>query len=89
MWRLSRPTRDGTVEPNSRDKSLIRVREQLIIAVLTRVSVCKNYDHTNIQIHTHNCPTIDKSRSCMGVVVAAIVATAAVDKVRVSPSIIN
>ena len=46
-------------------------------------------DHTNIHIRTHKCPAIDKSRSCMGVVVVAIVATAAVDKVRVSSSIIN
>ena len=46
-------------------------------------------DRTNIHIHTHNCTAIDKSRSCMGVVVAAIVPTAAVDKVGVSPSIIN
>ena len=49
----------------------------------------ENDDHTNIHIHTHKCPAIDKSRSCMGVVVAAIVATADVDKVRVSPLIIN
>ena len=49
----------------------------------------ENDDHTNIHIHTHKCPAIDKSGSCMGVVVAAIVATADVDKVRVSPSIIK
>ena len=49
----------------------------------------ENDDHTNIHIHTHKCPAIDKSRSCIGVVVAAIIPPAAVDKVGVSSSIIN
>ena len=49
----------------------------------------ENDDQTNIHIHTHNYPTIDKSKSSLGVVVADIVPTAAVDKVGVSPSIIN
>ena len=58
-------------------------------APLIDAQSAENDDYTNIHIHIHKCPAIDKSRSCMGVVVAAIVATADVDKVRVSPSIMN
>ena len=69
---MSRPTRGGTVEePSSRDKRLIRVREQLIMSGFDKsTSLLKMM--TNIHIQTQKCPAIDKGRSCMGVVVAAI-----------------
>ena len=77
---MSRLARDGTAEPNSRDKRLIRVRGQLIISRIDKStqlmpSLLKMMT-TQTYIYTHKCLAIDKSRSCMGVVVAAIVATA-------------
>ena len=56
---MGRLARDGTVEPNSRDKIIIRVRGQLIMSRIDKrvppvdAQSAENDYHTNIHIHTH------------------------------------